>query len=131
MDAVELTDEERRILTDMEVNFRREGRLLRRLTNWAATAFRRPRRPPVRWLVALLSCLAAGSLVLLVEAVRADAPILIYTFVGTWTVTLIALGALTRRAAVVVSVHRPHWNRRHRARQQDRTLPGAPRHDVP
>jgi hypothetical protein len=132
MDAVELTDEERRILASMEINFRREGRLLRRMTNWAATASRRlRRRPPVRRLVALLSCLAAGSLVLLIEAVRADAPILIYTFVGTWTVTLIALGALTRRAAPVVSVPRPHWHRKHRAPRPERTLPAAPRHDAP
>ncbi|MDF9811232.1 hypothetical protein [Streptomyces sp. SPB162] len=130
MDAVELTDEERRILAGMEVNFRREGRLLRRLAGWTAAALRRSRRTPVRWLVALVSCLAAGSLVLLIEAVRADAPVLIYTFVGTWTVTLIALGALTRRAAVA-TVHRPHWNRRHRTRQPDRTFPGARRHEAP
>ncbi|MEU3464067.1 hypothetical protein ABZ721_29450 [Streptomyces sp. NPDC006733] len=130
MDAVELTDEERRILAGMEINFRREGRLLRRLSSWAATAFRRVRRTPVRWLAALLGCLAAGSLVLLIEAVRADAPILIYTFVGTWTVALIALGALTRRAAASVSVHRPHWHRRPRVQEANRTLPGAPRHDA-
>ncbi|MCZ4124368.1 hypothetical protein [Streptomyces sp. H39-S7] len=130
MDAVELTDEERRILNSMEVNFRREGRLLRRLTSWAAPAARRVRRPPVRWLVALLGGLAAGSLVLLIEAVRADAPTLIYTFLGTWTVALTALGALTRRATAP-SVPRPHRHRKHRTRQPDRTLPIAPRHDAP
>lgn len=130
MGAVELTDEERRILSSMEVNFRREGRLLRRLASWVAPAYRRVRRPPVRWLVALLGGLAAGSLILLIEAVRADAPTLIYTFVGTWTVTLIGLGALTRRATAVF-VHRPHWHRKHRAHQPDRTARGAPRHDAP
>ncbi|MDJ0343538.1 hypothetical protein QMK19_04105 [Streptomyces sp. H10-C2] len=127
MSAEELTDEERRILSRMEDQLRREGRLMRRLGRWVSAACRWMRRPPAGWLTALLGILAAGSLLLLVEAVRADSPTLIYTFVGTWTVTLVGLGSLVRGPAAA-SAPRPHrnWNRTNRNRTRI-----APRRDAP